>query len=1305
MVMNYNLNNLGSNNFEHMVQALCRKIIGAGLKIYGAGADGQREAAFEGRAPYPSEQERWDGYWVVQAKFKYEQTRTPDYLWLEQCFKDEMNRFSLKKQEGKEIPDNYLFFTNVVLTPMLKKGIKDKMDELAKSYAHLIPHIHIIGYDEICRMLDCHRDVASTYASCILSGDILSYLYDEVRDHEIARQNTFLRFLTQSFKDDYCSRMEQAGQVSGNKVSIDKVYVDLLYKRENSDEQERFIEKALEIGNGGYRFSYQKKNTIEIEHIPVGMGRRKSEPSPNKCVVKGSAGQGKSTVCQYLAQIYRACFLNNFTTTYPKEITAFMQGLTARPTCLRVPIRIELRLYSAWIVEREKENKSTDLITYISEMIADKANEKFDNQTLRDYFKKYAWAFFFDGLDEVPESSNRQDVMSGIENFIDIELAQADTDAMFYATTRPEGYVGEFSPSEYTHINLQPFDKEGCFTYLEKLIKAMEDNTTQVRWYLQLLKNAWENEQTRLMMRTPLQATIMAILVRTGGEPPRDKYTLFKEYFDTIIKREKQKGVDTILNSNQALVQSVYYLLGYELQKRSATTENSDALISEDRMRALIQKQLIEDGIPQAKPQFAKLLSDAYAMIVNRINFASEIKEGHIGFAIRSMQEFLAAEYIVRNVQDKELPLLFRQLAQSAYWRNTFIFIVECIQNNRPYYVDILIDTVLGELNGDALAFQETSPTASIYFGSQVAFDLLSTNIFKNKPKYENKLCKYIDDYCKLQPQRGMIETSLMSENVKEQLVKYLISMEENKLLPMHLALMASLSYDEKCYNQLKERIEKHRVVICQYVLEERKSFPICLLPDILRCLEEGRVLNTTVHHIAHILQLENVSANKRVEKTLFKMAVKATNRLISEKEGNVAFIEAYFDCKIPVFRRFAMSAPYTRVAENEPFALYFRPRKIDTNEFMRFLSVAESLEIESLELLLVLGRGKYEDYVEFAKQLPKYITELEEMDALSVFRRNAITDRIVTAVKKGDTAEFQKIIDVELKEGFLRIPEIKMIDEYLLGTTTEIHPSYVFRHNYFKSNKHIQYEEIRKRYAHVNVREYPRLCEALARCYGNCFEEAYDKYDSTGDKTDLEALKPYLQEALEFVQLEDGEHYSYNFVYAAFLMFMTKREYALNSDICFKGCFVREDRIMEEMLEKENLLSRLSDYIAVTENETAIESFCKTVYNMMDYRDVRSVDWRGLENIENAKLSAMRIVCMANSAEEIETVIPLLEADDNLSVYIFNFIDFIRIPTIFLPLYMYYLKKFREKKDAQKITICENKIYEIVSNIAVFYK
>ncbi len=810
--MNYTLDRLGSDNFETLIQSLCLKIFGNGVKIYGSGPDGQREASFSGKSDFPSVADGWRGYFIVQAKYKTT-GRADDFSWLKKQFESEMAGFAKKRKHGKKIPDNYLFFTNVTLTPVAESGIKDKMDALAATYKSLIPNIAILGKDEICRYLDVYREVALGYTAFIMPSDILAHLYDRVTSAEKEKFDALLRYAARCFKNDYCSRMDQAGKLTEEQVPIDKIYVDLRMSEVRGDRRAvSFIKTAVAAGEKRWNF---RKRYISGEYANV--SDISDNAMPNKFLIRGGAGSGKSTVCQFLAQIYRARFLAEYQDGCDEKVARFSERVKADgialPDCARIPVRIELRLYSAYISKRKTAGENYDLVTFIASEIARNSASIFDNDTLRRYLGAFSFAFFFDGLDEVSENSNRNEVMEQIENFIDIELRQRNTDCTFFATTRPEGYTSEFG-AEFKRYDLLPLAENECSAYLSKLLSALEPDDDKCDEYLKILTEASKHEQIAFMMQTPLQATIMAVLVRSGGEPPRDKYSLFKEYFGIILKREKQKSVQTILNDNQQLIENIYYQLGYELQKLSYASDKSDALITHAELKELIENRLVFDGIERGGEKFSRISDEAFKTVVLRVNFAAEIQEGLIGFPIRSMQEFLAAVYIKNNYRDDELKPLLLGLARNAYWKNTFMFIVECIDKEKQYFTDMILDTVLSELNGNYLPLCQTDALSGVWCGSQLAYEILVNNIFKHKPRCENKLCRHFEQICSLSYGVDYKKISDASDYVKGELCKYILTETDEKTLYGRIWFAAVLSVKEEYYEQLKPFIKAHSAIV-----------------------------------------------------------------------------------------------------------------------------------------------------------------------------------------------------------------------------------------------------------------------------------------------------------------------------------------------------------------------------------------------------------------------------------------------------------------------------------------------------------
>jgi len=68
--MEYDLSRLSSRSFEQLVQALAMRYFGPGVVVFGDGPDGGREATYKGNSTFEPHGKAWDGYTVLQAKFR-----------------------------------------------------------------------------------------------------------------------------------------------------------------------------------------------------------------------------------------------------------------------------------------------------------------------------------------------------------------------------------------------------------------------------------------------------------------------------------------------------------------------------------------------------------------------------------------------------------------------------------------------------------------------------------------------------------------------------------------------------------------------------------------------------------------------------------------------------------------------------------------------------------------------------------------------------------------------------------------------------------------------------------------------------------------------------------------------------------------------------------------------------------------------------------------------------------------------------------------------------------------------------------
>lgn len=182
--MDYDLTRLGSREFEHLTQSLAIKIIGNGVSVFGDGRDGGREATFQGRIkfPDPDPDGPWDGYGVLQAKFRMRPLGTAqDTAWFLTEIRKELARWgdpkSARARNGK-LPDYLILATNVTLSSVANSGGIDRVqrhiETLVKEFDLPLKGWRIWHFDQICTFLDLHPEIKQSYGAMVTAGDVLA---------------------------------------------------------------------------------------------------------------------------------------------------------------------------------------------------------------------------------------------------------------------------------------------------------------------------------------------------------------------------------------------------------------------------------------------------------------------------------------------------------------------------------------------------------------------------------------------------------------------------------------------------------------------------------------------------------------------------------------------------------------------------------------------------------------------------------------------------------------------------------------------------------------------------------------------------------------------------------------------------------------------------------------------------------------------------------------------------------------------------------------------------------------------------
>ena len=169
-----------------MCQALSAYLLGSGIEAFGSGPDGGREATFNGRAQYPSLIDPWDGFVVLQAKFKERLVGTgTDTTWLRRQVKAELEAWAdpgkARVRDGRR-PEYLIIATNVPLSGVPGTGGKAKIGKLISEYTGIIGLRDWAIWDaaQITALLNAHPDVRRAFAALITPNEVLADMRDRL---------------------------------------------------------------------------------------------------------------------------------------------------------------------------------------------------------------------------------------------------------------------------------------------------------------------------------------------------------------------------------------------------------------------------------------------------------------------------------------------------------------------------------------------------------------------------------------------------------------------------------------------------------------------------------------------------------------------------------------------------------------------------------------------------------------------------------------------------------------------------------------------------------------------------------------------------------------------------------------------------------------------------------------------------------------------------------------------------------------------------------------------------------------------
>ncbi len=474
------------------------------------------------------------------------------------------------------------------------------------------------------------------------------------------------------------------------------------------------------------------------------------ESARSNILLLGGPGHGKSTIAQMVAQCYRVALLKGSSGlgTSAGLMDLLEKGLQTAgiylPRYPRYPIRIELAKY----VAEAAGPKQVSILKYVVDQMEKRSPGAMDIFGLRAWLRAWPWLVILDGLDEVASRTDRAILQEQIAAFSG-EVDVAEADVVIVATTRPEGYDNAFSPDTFQKALLAPLGQREAAAYGSKLAAARYPDDEEMKERIEeRIRQASRVDLTAHLMRSPLQVTIMSMLLEEQERAPQSRFELYDTFYDRIYKRERGKtqALDALLSAHRNDINALHNWLGLLLQAKLELAGDSDASLNKSDLKnaalaLLIARGHDRDTALDLAEQISKAVTDRLVLIVSR-------EDEKVGFEVRSIQEFFAGRALATG-SDTEIPMRLGAAVESAHWRNTWLFAAGKVFLQRDYMQDDLLNLL-------HVADSQDSVRMVVMPGADLALDLLEDDLAAPMPHLQRVLAGHALELLRLPPDQDL---------------------------------------------------------------------------------------------------------------------------------------------------------------------------------------------------------------------------------------------------------------------------------------------------------------------------------------------------------------------------------------------------------------------------------------------------------------------------------------------------------------------------------------------------------------------
>ena len=663
MPVQYYFDNLDAVGFQRLVNALLTSRFGEEIRLMPLrGTDGGRDAetpppiravefVVDKVTVFPPNLKLRPGRHLFQAKHHRMADHTGAAVRgsVVNDFETEMVENVLSRNGSDRV--NYFFLvTNVPASKDSISKIDEKRRELIANREDL--HADVLWQEHVISWLDQTPEIWDAFPE-IFPGMVVPMLGRVAAATSPGLPRSLKMAVDTQFRRDGVVRFKQINLETG----LSKLFIDLdinpselrQYTMPQLTDSTEFFEhhEAVYYSYGRYGKSVSCIATLASE----------ASGAPNRILLEGGPGQGKSTATQMLAQIYRSRLIGS------EEYQHYRSALIKA----RFPFRVELRIFAEWLGSTERSVEQ-----FLAESYSrDAGGSALSVEDIHTAVEDQPVVLIFDGLDEVGSDELRDKVISKI---LDCAGRFEDTlhaDVRVLITSRPPAIAASSEKlSTFTRIQILPLSDEKVDAFVDRWVEVQCSDAFEREQVLTSFRKRKSEEHVSALVKNPMQLSVLLHFIRLKGEAfPDRRAELYREYFKTVIDRDVEKSPR--LRQNRDEIEALHEVIGFEIHSR-AESDTAATSLSHEQLIEIVQSWL------KAEDRKVELAGDLFKLGEERLGLIVALKgEGagtRYGFEVQPVREYFAAAFI-NDKCEGDAHDLFELMVRRPFWREVALFL------------------------------------------------------------------------------------------------------------------------------------------------------------------------------------------------------------------------------------------------------------------------------------------------------------------------------------------------------------------------------------------------------------------------------------------------------------------------------------------------------------------------------------------------------------------------------------------------------------------------------------------------------